>query len=268
MKISLFILGICFSISVIAQPAVSGSTSPAIDTVILLPTNSIVLTGIALQANPGHPILDTTWTETSGPAATITNPSNRMTTTVTGLVPGTYIFTLTATDKKNSASASVHVTVLSGILNSMLAYFNVSRNDNGVLITWQTDMESNNAGFVIQESINGSAFLDVVTIPSRAKGGNSNIPLNYSYQIANINVQADMHNLALVIILLASTMLIGKLKKLYKCLVFGIVCLLFFSCTKSVSVPDNVPSASVIAFRLKQVDLDSHINYSEIKLVK
>ena len=268
MKISLFVLGICFSVSVVAQPAVSGSTSPAIDTVILLPTNSIVLTGIAIQANPGHPILDTTWTETSGPAATITNPSNRMTTTVTGLVPGSYIFTLTATDKKNSASATVHVTVLSGILNSTLAYFNVSKNDNGVLITWQTDMESNNAGFVIQESINGSSFHDLVTIPSRAKGGNSNTPLNYSYQIPSATIQADMHNLGLVIILFASIMLIGKLKKLYKCLVLGIICLLVFSCTKSVSAPDNVPGTSVTAFRLKQVDLDSHISYSEIILVK
>ncbi len=267
MKILLSVLGICFSVSIYAQPSVSGSTLPAIDTVILLPTNSIVLTGTAVQANPGHPVLDTTWTETSGPAATITNPSNRMTTTVTGLVPGSYIFTLTATDKKNSASVTVHVTVLSGVLNSTLAYFNASRNNNGVLISWQTDMESNNADFVIQESINGSSFHDVIIIPSRAQGGNSSTTLNYSYQIPNVNMQADMHNLALVMILLASIMLISKLKKLYKCLVLAILCLLIFSCTKSASVPDNAPGSTATAFRLKQVDLDSRANYSEIKFL-
>ena len=260
-------MSICFSVSVFAQPSVSGNTLPAIDTIIVLPTNSITLTGNAIEANPGHPVLDTTWTKTSGPAATITNPSNRMTTTVTGLVQGSYIFTLTATDKKNSASVTVHVTVLSGILNSTLAYFNVSRNNNGVLITWQTDMESNNAGFVIQESINGSSFHDVVTIPSKAKGGNSSTLLNYSYLISGTGMQADMHNMGLIMILLASIMLIGKLKKLYRCLVLAIVCLLILSCTKSVSVPTNTPAASAAAFRLKQVDLDSHVNYSEIKFL-
>src|ERR1700676_3593144 len=98
MKISFVILCICFSVSAMAQPqpTVSGRTTPAKDTIIILPTNSITLTGTAVQANPGHPILDTTWTQTSGPAATITNPSNRMTTTLTGLVAGSYLFKLTA----------------------------------------------------------------------------------------------------------------------------------------------------------------------------
>src|SRR5580700_5516253 len=168
MKTALFILSVFFSVSAIAQPTVSGYTVPAIDTVIILPTNSVTLSGTAVQANPGHPVLDTTWTKTSGPAATITNPSNRMTTTVTGLVAGSYIFTLTATDKQNSASATVKVKVISGVLSMQLAYFNVSRNDQGTLVSWQTDMESNNARFVIQESTNGSNFYDIAAIASKA----------------------------------------------------------------------------------------------------
>ena len=142
MKTGLIILSIFFSISTFAQPTVSGYTAPAKDTIIFLPTNSITLSGTAVQANPGHPILDTTWTETSGPAATITNPINRMTTTVTGMVAGSYVFTLTATDKKNSASVTLKITVISGVLPVELAYFNVSKNDYGTLITWQTGMES------------------------------------------------------------------------------------------------------------------------------
>src|SRR6202040_3552277 len=107
---------IFFSISCIAQPTVSGRTSPASDTTITLPKNSITLTGTATESNPGHPVLDTTWTKTSGPAATITNNSNRMTTTVTGLVVANYVFTLTATDKQRSASVTVNVHVLPGLL--------------------------------------------------------------------------------------------------------------------------------------------------------
>jgi hypothetical protein len=267
MKTALFILSVFFSISAIAQPAVSGYTIPAKDTIIILPTNSITLSGTAVQANPGHPILDTTWTKTSGPAATITKTSNRMTTTVTGLVAGSYIFTLTATDKQNSSSAAVKITVISGVLPVQLAYFNVSKNDQGILITWQTDMESNNADFIVQESTNGSSFYDIAAISSQAKGGNSNIPLTYSYQISNNNSQADMHSIWFVMTLLALIVFITKLKKAYKCLILGIACLFLFSCSKSVIVPDNTPASTVKAFRLKQIDLDNQVNYSEIKIL-
>jgi hypothetical protein len=264
MKTLLFILSFFVSVSAIAQPTVSGRTAPAMDTIVILPTNSITLTGTAIEANPGHPILDTTWTETSGPAATITNPSNRMNTTVTGLVKGTYVFTLTATDKQKSASASITVNVISGVLPVQLAYLNASRNDNGIMLTWQTDMESNNARFIIQESTNGSDFYDIATISSQAKEGNSSIPLTYSYQIFNNVTQANMQGIVPVMILLVSIILIGKLKKLYKCLVLAIICLFLFSCSKSVTTPDKAPGSSTSAFRLKQVDLDNNVHYSEI----
>jgi hypothetical protein len=57
---------------------------------------------------------------------------------------------------------------------------------------------------------------------------------------------------------------ISKLKKAYKCLVLGIACMFLFSCTKSVTVPDNAPASTVKAFRLKQVDIDNHVSYSEV----
>jgi hypothetical protein len=267
MKTSLIILSILFSASAIAQPTVSGRTAPAIDTVIILPTNSITLTGTAIRANPGHPILDTTWTKTSGPAATITNSSNRMTTTVTGMLAGTYVFMLKATDKNNSASASVTVRVISGVLAIELAYFNASRNDKGTMLTWQTDMESNNAYFVIQKSTDSSNFTDIAIIATKAKNGNSSTQLNYSYQVSSENTQADMHYMLLVMTLLAFVVLISKLNKIYKSLVLAIACMFLFSCTKSVSVPNNTPVSSKTGYRLKQVDMNGNINYSEIKLV-
>jgi hypothetical protein len=266
LKTLLIILGVISSVSAIAQPVptVSGRTAPPKDTIITLPTSSITLTGTALESDPGHPILDTTWTKTSGPAATITNNSNRMTTTVTGLVQGTYVFTLTATNKQKSASAIVNVKVIPGLLPMELANFNVSRINGGLMLSWQTNMETNNSHFIVQKSNDGSNFTDIASIASKAQNGNSDTQLNYSYQILGTVIEADMHYLLLVMTLLASIALISKLKNIYKSLVLGLVCMFLFSCTKSVSVPTNTISGKT-EFRLKQVDLEGNINYSEIK---
>ncbi|MFI5192750.1 MAG: hypothetical protein ACHQD7_01800 [Chitinophagales bacterium] len=267
MKTILIITSVFFSACAIAQPTVSGRTAPASDTIFVLPGNSITLTGTAIQANPGHPILDTTWVKTSGPAATITNSSNRMTTTVTGLVQGAYVFTLTAADKQRSASAVVNVKVISGILSFSLSYFRASRNDQGIKLTWQTNMESNNALFVVQKSIDGIHFMDIASIDSKAANGNSSTPLTYSYQIQEQVHEADMHYMLLVMTVLAFITLITKLNKVCKSLVLGIICLFLFSCSKSVPVPNNNSLSSKTEVRLKQVDLDGHFNYSDIKLV-
>ena len=255
-----------FSILVIAQPTVSGSTNPSTDLTIILPKNSVVLTGTAIQANPGHQVLDTTWTEISGPSvATIANPSNRMNTTVTGLVAGTYKFTLTASDKKNSASSTITITVLPGTLAITLASFNVIHNSEGLLLTWQTNTESGNAAFIVQASNDGSHFTDVATIASQAPNGNSNTPLNYSYQILGQVIKAGMDNMLLVTILLAGFGYINKLKKIYKGLLMATACLFFFSCSKSVTVPKNTIPAHT-QYRLKIVDRDGHATYSQIKV--
>ena len=266
MKTILITLSVVSSVCAVAQtpPTVSGRTAPAKDTIIIVPASSITLTGTALQANPGHPILDTTWTKTSGPTAFITNSSNRMTTTVTGLVPGTYVFTLTATDKQNSASATVNVKVVTGLLPLELAYFNVVRINSGIMLNWQTNMEANNSHFIIQKSTDGINFTDIASIASKAPNGNSDVQLNYSYQIFGQVVEADMHYMLLLMTLLAVITLISKLKNIYKSLLLGLVCLFLFSCSKSVSVPNNTISSDT-EFRIKQVDLAGNISYSEIK---
>jgi hypothetical protein len=267
MKTFLIISSIFFSITSIAQPSVSGRTAPAMDTIIFLPSNSVALTGTATQANPGHPILDTSWVKTSGPAATITNSSNRMTTTVTGLVAGAYVFTLTATDKNNSASAKVNVKVVSAILPISLAYFRVSKNDNDIILTWQTSMESNNSGFIIQKTIGNSDFVDIAFITTKAVNGQSSTDLNYDYQINTAAGQAGMSGILLVMTILASLVLISKSNLLLKYLILSVFCLLIFSCTKSVSSPEQHSQSSKTGFRLKQIDKDGHYNYSEVVVV-
>jgi hypothetical protein len=259
--ITLITLG---SLTSMAQPTVSGRTSVAKDTVILLPTNSITLTGTATQRNNGHPILDTTWTKVSGPAATITHSSNRMTTTVTNLVAGTYVFILTATDKQNSATASVTVRVLPGTLPIELSNFTISHDADGVKINWRTNIESNNAYFVVQKSENGLQFTDVATVFSKAVHGNSETPIDYSYEIFGVVVKADMSNFMLVMVLLGSIGLLNKLSKWKKGLLMAMVCMLLFSCSKSVQTPTATIKAKT-QFRLKQVDLDGHFTYSAVR---
>ena len=266
MKTVILSLAVLISLSAFAQPSVSGNTTPAVDTIIFLPASTVTLSGTAVQRNPGHPILDTSWTKTSGPATNPITP-NRMTTSVTGLSVGAYVFTLTATDKNNSASATVKVTVVSGILPVTFGYFHASRNDEGVVVKWQTVMESNNSVFVIQRSTDAFNFSDIAYIPTQAKNGNSSIPLTYTVQLNNNGTYAGMQGLLLFMIILAGVVLISRLNKTYKCLVLAISCCFLFSCTKSVTTPDNNKPAAKTMFRIKQVNMDNKVSYSEVVVV-
>jgi len=86
---------------------------------IALPTSSVTLsatsTSSSLTASGfpsyGYNIIKYQWTKTSGPAGyTITSP-NALTTTVTGLTAGTYIFTIQTTDN-NTGTISANDTIV------------------------------------------------------------------------------------------------------------------------------------------------------------
>ena len=91
----------------------SGNVPPTVNAgssqTITLPTNSVTLTGTA--SDPDGSIASYSWTKVTGGAATITSPSSAST-TVTGLVQGSYNFRLTVTDNLGASSSSdVTVTV-------------------------------------------------------------------------------------------------------------------------------------------------------------
>lgn len=80
-----------------------------VDQEITLPTNQITLTGAA-TATSGT-IVNTVWTKTVGPDATLSGAST-LTLQVTNMAEGTYVFTLTATDDQGkSVSDNVQVIV-------------------------------------------------------------------------------------------------------------------------------------------------------------
>ncbi len=78
---------------------------------ITLPANSVSLDG-SNSTDPDGTIASYSWVKTSGPAAgTITSAASAKT-TVTGLVQGTYVFTLTVTDNKGATNSDfVTITV-------------------------------------------------------------------------------------------------------------------------------------------------------------
>ncbi len=76
------------------------------------------------------------------------------------------------------------VTNTCGILPVSFKSFTASRNDKGVILNWTTSFEQNNKGFYVQRNNNGE-WKDIALVFSRAEGGNSDLPLTYSYKDLN-----------------------------------------------------------------------------------
>jgi len=104
---------------------------------ITLPLSTITLTGSGTGTN-GATIASYSWTKASGPAGGVISLPLLNTTLVTGLVQGSYVFTLTVTDNHGlSSSSNVAVTV-----NSLLNQPPVSNAGNNVSITLPTNTVS------------------------------------------------------------------------------------------------------------------------------
>ncbi|RYY88350.1 MAG: choice-of-anchor D domain-containing protein [Chitinophagaceae bacterium] len=79
------------------------------DKTITLPTNSVVLNGSGTDA--GGAIAAYTWTQVSGPNTATFSSKTVAAPTVSGLVQGTYVFSLVVTDNEGATSAANQVTV-------------------------------------------------------------------------------------------------------------------------------------------------------------
>lgn len=62
-----------------------------------------------------------------------------------------------------------------------LVNFQAIANDIELVLTWETDMESNSSEFIVERSTDGTNFADIAIVPTHATDGNSSIPLLYSY---------------------------------------------------------------------------------------
>jgi hypothetical protein len=63
--------------------------------------------------------------------------------------------------------------------------FTAARNKKNVSLKWETAFEQNSAGFEVQRSTGNDTWQTVARVPSQAPGGNSQIPLTYSFSDIN-----------------------------------------------------------------------------------
>ncbi|MGN6435212.1 MAG: PKD domain-containing protein [Agriterribacter sp.] len=95
---------------------------------ITLPTSSVTLDGSKSTVASGYTIKTYAWTKVSGPTSgVITTPAGK-TTTVTGLVAGTYVFQLKVTDSNgNTDTDTVTITVNAALTSTIAANAGVDK---------------------------------------------------------------------------------------------------------------------------------------------
>ncbi len=82
------------------------------DQTITLPANSVILNGTGSNPGAGASFITTKWEKVMGPAAGIITSPNALTTTITGLAAGNYVFKLSVTNSFSiSHTAMIRITV-------------------------------------------------------------------------------------------------------------------------------------------------------------
>ena len=114
-------------------PNLAPIAKAGIDANIILPITIANLNGTA-SSDPDGTISTYLWTKVSGPAATIVTP-NAATSTVIGLLQGTYVFKLKVTDNKG-VSAEDQVTI---VVNAAANVAPVAKAGNDITITLPTN---------------------------------------------------------------------------------------------------------------------------------
>ena len=63
--------------------------------------------------------------------------------------------------------------------------FNAQRNRSNVILTWETETESNSRGFELQRELGDNKWQSIAFIPSKAEGGNSTSVIRYEHSDMN-----------------------------------------------------------------------------------
>lgn len=144
---------------------------------------SVPLLGNATGAGTG------TWTFIDGPAGaspTIASPGSTTTTADNLDLLGQYRFAWNITTPLGGCTGSDTVAFdITCNLPVRLTDFTVKEQSGSIVLDWTTGSESNNRGFSIEHSTDGSTWTSIGFQPSKAEGGNSSGTITYSYKHIN-----------------------------------------------------------------------------------
>ncbi len=143
-------------------------------------TQSVPLLGNATGAGTGL------WTFIDGPAGaspTFASPSSPSTTANNLDYIGQYRFAWNITTPLGGCTGSDTVAFdITCALPVNLTEFSVRKQGTSVVLDWSTASESNNRGFSIEHSADGSTWKAIAFQPSKAEGGNSSGTIAYNFK--------------------------------------------------------------------------------------
>ncbi len=121
---------------------------------------------------------------------------------VDGAAAGTQVFEAdfigfnnNATSTSNGYFDNLDVYAPVSLAPVTFSQFTGNREGGNNLLFWSTASESNNRGFDIQRSADGTNFTTIGTVNSLANGGNSSATLNYTYTDANVSGSVQYYRL-------------------------------------------------------------------------
>ncbi|MGN7784860.1 hypothetical protein ACTJIJ_10045 [Niabella sp. 22666] len=180
----------------------------------------------------------------------------------------------------NLAGVGNELQVYSAFVNANVAlpvsFGNVSAvlQGNNLQVNWSTLSETNNKEFIVQGSSNGSSWLTIGTVASKAGGGNSNGSIDYSFnttvqELLVLSAFSLPVAIALVVVALMLLPAINRKRAFWMTPVIAIgIALVSFSCNKS---QDSYETGGrpVSYIRIAQVDKDGKISYSKaVKVIQ
>lgn len=158
---------------------------------ITLPVNNVTLSGSG--TDPDGTITAYSWSQISGPAASTISSASSASTTVTGMVQGTYQFQLKVTDNNGGTGIAVVQVIVNPAVSipstTTIDYINTSINvQKNAVVTWGAASASNTRRFELQRksrytssysTVSGGAFTAVTGFKEYSKITSLNTGTNY-----------------------------------------------------------------------------------------
>ena len=132
---------------------------------------------------PGAGTGEWTWIQHPPGATPVVANTNANITTVTEMTDiGIYELEWTITSPHGGCVSSDRVMLISSaVLPVSIVSLDAIRSGNTAILNWHTATETNNKGFEVQRSIDGSNWQAIAFIAGKANGGSSNSELSYTF---------------------------------------------------------------------------------------